>query len=185
MLAYTGLETVANLAEETREPGRVLPRSLFSSIGLVVIMTVLIAIVGLTAFPAEDGSTDLADDWLQAPIVGHRDRVRGSPALGDGRRAPRRRRSFGRAHPVRRSDDGDHRLHAARAARWPSTGCCRASSAASTGGRSSRGRRSSRPALSRSRSSSEPASSAATTRRSSRAPTRSACSSRSRPLSSQ
>ena len=46
MLAYTGLETVANLAEETREPGRVLPRSLFSSIGLVVIMTVLIAIVG-------------------------------------------------------------------------------------------------------------------------------------------
>ena len=70
MLAYTGLETVANLAEETREPGRVLPRSLFSSIGLVVIMTVLIAVVGLSAFPAEDGSTDLADDWLQAPIVG-------------------------------------------------------------------------------------------------------------------
>ena len=70
MLAYTGLETVANLAEETREPGRMLPRSLFSSIGLVVIMTVLIAIVALSAFPAEDGSTDLADDWLQAPIVG-------------------------------------------------------------------------------------------------------------------
>src|ERR671934_34085 len=29
MLAYTGLETVANLAEETRRPGRDLPRSLF------------------------------------------------------------------------------------------------------------------------------------------------------------
>jgi basic amino acid/polyamine antiporter, APA family len=70
MLAYTGLETVANLAEETREPGRVLPRSLFSSIGLVVIVTVLIAVVGVCAFPAEDGSTDLADKWLQAPIVG-------------------------------------------------------------------------------------------------------------------
>ena len=70
MLAYTGLETVANLAEETREPGRVLPRSLFSSIGLVVIVTVLIAVVGVSAFPAEDGSTDLADQWLQAPIVG-------------------------------------------------------------------------------------------------------------------
>ena len=26
MLAYTGLETVANLAAETREPGRTLPR---------------------------------------------------------------------------------------------------------------------------------------------------------------
>jgi APA family basic amino acid/polyamine antiporter len=70
MLAYTGLETVANLAEETREPGKTLPRSLFSSIGLVVIMTVLIAVVAVCAFPAEDGSTDLADKWLQAPIVG-------------------------------------------------------------------------------------------------------------------
>ncbi len=70
MLAYTGLETVANLAEETREPGTTLPRSLFSSIGLVVVMTVLIAVVGVCAFPAQDGSTDLADRWLQAPIVG-------------------------------------------------------------------------------------------------------------------
>ena len=33
MLAYTGLETVANLAAETREPGRTLPRSLFVGIG--------------------------------------------------------------------------------------------------------------------------------------------------------
>ena len=70
MLAYTGLETVANLAEEAREPGKVLPRSLFSSIGLVVVMTGLIAIVAVTAFPSEDGSTALADQWLEAPMVG-------------------------------------------------------------------------------------------------------------------
>ncbi len=70
MLAYTGLETAANLAEETREPGRTLPRSLFSSIGLVVVITVLIAVVGVSAFPSEDGSTGLADEWLRAPIVG-------------------------------------------------------------------------------------------------------------------
>ena len=70
MLAYTGLETVANLAEETREPGTTVPRSLFSSIGLVVVMTVLIAVVGVCAFPAEDGTTALGDEWLQAPIVG-------------------------------------------------------------------------------------------------------------------
>src|SRR5689334_15450157 len=36
-LAYTGLETVANFAEETRQPGRDLPRSLFTGIGAVVI----------------------------------------------------------------------------------------------------------------------------------------------------
>jgi APA family basic amino acid/polyamine antiporter len=69
-LAYTGLETVANLAEEAREPGRTLPRSLFSAIGLVVVLTVLVAIVGVTAFPAEDGSSDLGGRWLEAPLVG-------------------------------------------------------------------------------------------------------------------
>ncbi len=70
MLAYTGLETVANLAEETREPGRTLPRSLFSAIGLVVVLTVLIAVVGLSAFPVENGQTALAEEWLRAPLAG-------------------------------------------------------------------------------------------------------------------
>jgi basic amino acid/polyamine antiporter, APA family len=70
MLAYTGLETVANLAEETREPGRALPRSLFSAIGLVVVVTVLIAAIGLSAFPAEGGETALGEEWLEAPLVG-------------------------------------------------------------------------------------------------------------------
>jgi APA family basic amino acid/polyamine antiporter len=70
MLAYTGLETVANLAEETREPGRTLPRSLFSAIGLVVVLTALIAVVGLSAFPVEDGRTALGEEWLKAPIAG-------------------------------------------------------------------------------------------------------------------
>jgi len=70
MLAYTGLETVANLAEETREPGRTLPRSLFSGIGLVVVVTVLIAAIGLSAYPAEGGKTALGEEWLEAPLVG-------------------------------------------------------------------------------------------------------------------
>ncbi len=70
MLAFTGLETVANLAEETREPGRTLPRSLFSAIGLVVLITVLIAAVGLSAFPVEGGETALGEEWLLAPLVG-------------------------------------------------------------------------------------------------------------------
>ena len=70
MLAYTGLETISNLAEETREPGRALPRSLFSAIGLVVAITVLIALVGLSAFPVENGRTALGDEWLRAPILG-------------------------------------------------------------------------------------------------------------------
>ncbi len=70
MLAYTGLETVANLAEETREPGRDLPRSLFSAIGLVVLIYVAIAMVALSAFPATGGTTDLGTVWLRAPLMG-------------------------------------------------------------------------------------------------------------------
>ena len=52
MLAYTGLETVANYAEEARRPGRDLPRSLFSAISLVVVIYVLLALVGLSAYPS-------------------------------------------------------------------------------------------------------------------------------------
>jgi APA family basic amino acid/polyamine antiporter len=70
MLAYTGLETVSNLAEEAREPGRALPRSLFSAIGLVVVVTVLIAAIGLSAYPVSGGETALGEEWLEAPLVG-------------------------------------------------------------------------------------------------------------------
>jgi APA family basic amino acid/polyamine antiporter len=70
MLAYTGLETVANYAEEARSPGRDLPRSLFSAISLVVVIYVLIALVGLSAFPSASGTTELGTDWLRAPLMG-------------------------------------------------------------------------------------------------------------------
>ena len=70
MLAYTGLETVANLAEEATEPGRTLPRSLFTAIGLVVVVTVLIGAIGLSAYPVSNGETALGEQWLEAPLVG-------------------------------------------------------------------------------------------------------------------
>jgi basic amino acid/polyamine antiporter, APA family len=77
MLAYTGLETVANLASETREPGRTLPRSLFAGIGLTVVVSVAIAAIGLSAYPSHrdaDGpggfASGLGEQWLRAPLVG-------------------------------------------------------------------------------------------------------------------
>jgi len=70
MLAYTGLETVANLAEETRRPGAELPRSVFGGIGLVVVVYAAIATVGLMAFPAADGRTALGEEWREAPLMG-------------------------------------------------------------------------------------------------------------------
>jgi APA family basic amino acid/polyamine antiporter len=70
MLAYTGLETVANLAEEARQPGIDLPKSLFSAIGVVVAIYVAVAVVGLSAFPVHNGTTELGTTWLDAPLVG-------------------------------------------------------------------------------------------------------------------
>ncbi len=76
-LAYTGLETVTNFVAEVREPGRTLPRSLFIGIGTVVVLNVAVSMVGVTAYPTHpapgesDGvASDLATDWLQAPLVG-------------------------------------------------------------------------------------------------------------------
>jgi APA family basic amino acid/polyamine antiporter len=82
MLAYTGLETVANLAEETREPGKTLPRSLFSAIGLVVVVTALIATIGVVAYPAVNGSSGLGAEWQRAPLVGIAEAFRGHIAAG-------------------------------------------------------------------------------------------------------
>jgi basic amino acid/polyamine antiporter, APA family len=67
MLAYTGLETVANLAAEAREPGKNLPRSLFGGIGAAVIVSFAIGIVAISAFP---GGRELGTTWLHAPLVG-------------------------------------------------------------------------------------------------------------------
>jgi APA family basic amino acid/polyamine antiporter len=69
-LAFTGLETVANYAEEVRRPGVDLPRSLFTAIGTVVVLYVLIAMVGLSAFPADGGTTALGEEWLRSPLMG-------------------------------------------------------------------------------------------------------------------
>jgi APA family basic amino acid/polyamine antiporter len=70
MLAYTGLETVANYASETREPGKALPRGLFAGLGTVVVVSALLAVVGLSAYPATDGSTAFGEEWRRAPLVG-------------------------------------------------------------------------------------------------------------------
>jgi APA family basic amino acid/polyamine antiporter len=60
-LAYTGLETVANLAAEAREPGKTLPRSLFAGIGLVVLVTTAIGLVSVSV-------PDVSQE-LEAPLV--------------------------------------------------------------------------------------------------------------------
>jgi len=82
MLAYTGLETVANMAEEAKSPGVDIPRSVFSAIALVVLVYVAIAYVGLSAFPVEHGRTALGTSWLKAPLIGIAEALHGHLASG-------------------------------------------------------------------------------------------------------
>jgi APA family basic amino acid/polyamine antiporter len=69
-LAYTGLETVANLAAEAREPGKTLPRSLFAGIGLVVLVTTAIGLVSV--------SVPGVSVELQAPLIAIVDALEGA-----------------------------------------------------------------------------------------------------------
>src|SRR3954452_12518247 len=73
MLAFTGLETVANLAEEARRPGVALPRSVFGAIATVVTVYAAIAVVALSAFPGPN--TELGTKWVNAPLLGVADRI--------------------------------------------------------------------------------------------------------------
>jgi len=79
MLAYTGLETVANLAAEAREPGKNLPRSLFGGIGAAVVVSFAIGVVAISAFP---GGKGLATSWLREPLVGIAAALRGAGLPG-------------------------------------------------------------------------------------------------------
>src|SRR6476659_10392986 len=73
MLAFTGLETVAHLAEEARRPGVDLPRSVFRAIATVVTIYVASAVVALSAFPGPE--TELGTKWVNAPLLGVADRI--------------------------------------------------------------------------------------------------------------
>ncbi len=80
MLAFTGLETVANMAEEARRPGVDLPRSVFTAIAVVVVVYVAIAYIGLSAYPVENGQTELGTVWLKAPMIGIAEALHGHVA---------------------------------------------------------------------------------------------------------
>ena len=73
MLAFTGLETVANYAAETRRPGIDLPRALFGGIATVVTVYVAIAVVAISAFPG--ANTELGSRWIRSPLVGVAQRI--------------------------------------------------------------------------------------------------------------
>ena len=74
MIAYTGIETVSNLSEEARNPGRTVPRSILLTFVTVMVIYTLIPLVALSAMPVQlvDGvyETKLATEFLSNPVLG-------------------------------------------------------------------------------------------------------------------
>ena len=74
-IAYTGIETVSNLAEESKDPGREVPRAALGIIATVLTVYLGITVIAMMAMPvyeAADGSytTSLATEYSQDPVLG-------------------------------------------------------------------------------------------------------------------
>jgi basic amino acid/polyamine antiporter, APA family len=75
MVAYTGIETIANMAEEERDPGRDLPRAANGVVVAVIGLYLGITIIALSALPVTPGadgdfSTQLGTTYQDDPILG-------------------------------------------------------------------------------------------------------------------
>ena len=75
MIAYTGIETVANLGSEVRHPEKSIPRAVLLVFVTVIVLWSLLSMTALSAFPVHqtlDGQwvTDLTRRFLEDPIMG-------------------------------------------------------------------------------------------------------------------
>ncbi len=74
MVAYTGIETVANLGGETRDPGKRIPRTVFLVFATVLVLYLFLSSTALSAYPVHqnvDGQwvTGLTN-YLEDPLMG-------------------------------------------------------------------------------------------------------------------
>jgi basic amino acid/polyamine antiporter, APA family len=70
MVAYTGIETVSNLAEEARDFGRTIPRAIGGVVVAVAVIYAFLPAVALSAMPVVNGKTELATTYAGDPILG-------------------------------------------------------------------------------------------------------------------
>src|SRR4030043_257817 len=65
-IAYTGIETMSQMAEETKKPEKSVPRALIMMIVAVLVIFAGISLVSLSAMPVEE----LASEWSRDPVAG-------------------------------------------------------------------------------------------------------------------
>jgi APA family basic amino acid/polyamine antiporter len=65
-IAYTGIETMSQMAEETKQPEKRVPRALIMMIVAVLVIFAGISLVSLSAMTPQE----LASDWARDPVAG-------------------------------------------------------------------------------------------------------------------
>jgi amino acid transporter len=75
MVSYTGIETISNMSEEAKHPGRTVPRATWGVIAAVLFVSAFLPTIGMSVFPVHpDGHggyiTDLATTWKGDPVAG-------------------------------------------------------------------------------------------------------------------
>jgi basic amino acid/polyamine antiporter, APA family len=75
MIAYTGIETISNMAEEAKDAARTIPRSVGFTVAAVLGLYLLIPVVALSAMPvvqdaAGHYTTALGSEFASDPILG-------------------------------------------------------------------------------------------------------------------
>ncbi|MEA2655367.1 MAG: basic amino acid/polyamine antiporter, family, partial [Chloroflexota bacterium] len=75
MVSYTGIETISNLSEEAKNPGRSVPQATFWVIAAVLFVSAFLPTIGVSVFPiGPDGhggfTTLLGTTWKSDPVSG-------------------------------------------------------------------------------------------------------------------
>jgi APA family basic amino acid/polyamine antiporter len=75
MVAYTGIETISNMAEEARDYGKTIPRAMGGVVAAVIAIYAFLPAVALSAMPVVNGETDLAlgkeeGGYADDPVLG-------------------------------------------------------------------------------------------------------------------
>ena len=70
MVAYTGIETISNMAEEARDYGKTIPRAVGGVVFAVAVIYAFLPAVALSAMPVVNGETALAEEFAGDPVLG-------------------------------------------------------------------------------------------------------------------
>ena len=88
MVAYTGIETISNMAEEARDASRTIPRGVGATVLAVLGLYAFLPAIALSAMPvtqnaAGDFTTELGTTYADDPVLGIVDNIGLNPGLTD------------------------------------------------------------------------------------------------------